>query len=173
MGKKSKTAIFPMTDGGAPYRLGVGLVVFNANGLVLVAERRDTPGAWQWPQGGIDEGEAPEQAAVRELLEELGTNKAELIATYPGYTRYEFPDYLLASGAAFKGKYRGQQQYWFAFRFTGTDADIQLVNNHEGEQPEFSSFRWMPLTKVPALIVPFKRGVYEQVAAAFASLAVT
>jgi len=151
-----------------PYRLGVGLVLFNAAGLVWVGRRLDQQGdAWQMPQGGIDEGETPEQAALRELEEEIGTARAEIIAESKDWLTYELPPDLL--GVAWKGRYRGQKQKWFALRFTGQDADITI----ETEHPEFAEWRWVAFDRLVELIVPFKRDLYRQVNAEFAGLAKT
>jgi putative (di)nucleoside polyphosphate hydrolase len=147
-----------------PYRRGVGIALFNADGLVFAGERIDTPGAWQMPQGGIDPDEEPWPAALRELGEETGTNKAEFLAE-TGWLRYELPANLV--GHAWKGRYRGQEQKWFAARFTGTDADIALDAHHH---PEFRAWRWARLRELPDLIVPFKRALYVAVAEAFAAL---
>lgn len=151
----------PVDPARLPYRPCVGIALFNRDGLVFAAERIDTPGAWQMPQGGIDKGEAPREAALRELEEEIGTNAGEIIAETPGWLTYDLPPELL--GKAWKGKYRGQKQKWFALRFTGTDADIDIVTKH----PEFTIWRWLPLTDLPRLIVPFKRDVYQAVAREF------
>ncbi len=149
-----------------PYRRGVGLVIFNAQGLVFCAERRDAPEHWQMPQGGLKPGETPQQAALREMLEETGTSKAEILAEMPEWLRYDFPDYVQRE--AFRGKYRGQEQKWLALKFTGQDLDIALTNPHQDEPPEFVQWRWVALEDLPALIVPFKRDVYAAVAAEFA-----
>lgn len=149
-----------------PYRLGVGLVLFNAKGLVFGARRIDTEmDAWQMPQGGIDDGETPEQAAMRELEEEIGTAKAEIIAATQDWLSYDLPRELV--GNVWKGRFRGQKQKWFALRFTGTDSDIDIHTAH----PEFSEWRWLPLEDLVELIVPFKRDLYQAVAAEFAPLA--
>lgn len=153
-----------MNPSSLPYRPCVGIALFNREGLVFAAERIDTPGAWQMPQGGIDKGETPQQAALREMEEEIGTNAAEIIAEHPDWLTYDLPLDLL--GRAWKGKYRGQKQRWFALRFTGTDSDIDIVTKH----PEFRVWRWLPLADLPALIVPFKRPVYEAVAQGFAGI---
>ena len=148
-----------------PYRRGVGVALFNAAGEVFAAERIDTPGAWQMPQGGLDKGEEPWPAALRELKEEIGTNTAERLHE-TGWLRYELPPHLV--GHAWHGKYRGQEQKWFAARFTGIDADIDLTADRH---PEFSAWRWATLGELPDLIVPFKRELYVSVAAAFAEFA--
>jgi putative (di)nucleoside polyphosphate hydrolase len=154
-----------------PYRRGVGLCLFNDKGLVLIAERRDRRGAWQMPQGGVQKEEALETAALRELKEEIGTDRAEIIARIPEKLRYEFPDYLQYRHGIFRGKYRGQEQDWFALRFLGQDSDIDLSGAHEPEDPEFIAWRWAPLSEVPKLIVDFKRSVYERVVKEFLPLA--
>jgi len=154
-----------------PYRQGVGLCLFNREGLALVAERRDRPGAWQMPQGGVQKGEALPKAALRELKEEIGTDNAEIIAAIPEKLTYEFPDWLQHKGdRPYRGKYRGQEQSWFALRFLGADDDISLTGEHEPEQPEFVDWKWLPLAEAVNVIVDFKRPVYEQVIKAFAPL---
>ncbi len=104
---------------------------------MLVAERLDRRGAWQMPQGGVQKDEEPKVAALRELKEEIGTDNAEIIAQLPEKLRYEFPDWLQYKGGIFRGKYRGQEQDWFALRFLGQDSDIDLSGEHEPENPEF------------------------------------
>jgi putative (di)nucleoside polyphosphate hydrolase len=159
-----------MTD--LPYRPNVGAVLFNRDGLVFVARRANMPnaegpaGGWQLPQGGIDEGEDPAVAVFRELEEEIGTRKAEVIAEHPDWLTYDLPADLL--GIAWRGRYRGQRQRWFAMRFTGEDSDIRLdLDPH----PEFDAWRWVPLTDLPTLAVPFKRAIYEILTGAFARFA--
>lgn len=156
---------------GLPYRNGVGLCLFNAKGLVLVAERRDKRGAWQMPQGGIQKGEDPAVALFREMKEEIGTDKAEVIGQVPDRLRYEFPDYLQYRNGVFRGKYRGQEQIWYALRYLGTDAEIDLSGADEPEWPEFVAWRWAELAETPSLIVEFKRPVYDVVARVFSPLA--
>lgn len=151
----------PSKTRSKPYRRGVGVVLLNARGHVFVAERIDTPGAWQMPQGGIDKGETPRAAALRELHEETGTDKARIIATTRAWLRYDLPEDL--QGKAWGGKYRGQEQKWFLMRFTGTDADINIATEH----PEFSAWKWLPFAQLPKVIVGFKRGIYKQVVTAF------
>ncbi len=145
-----------------PYRRGVGIVLVNRAGKVFVAERIDTPDAWQMPQGGIDEGERPRAAAKRELKEETGTDKARIIAESDGWLTYDLPADLV--GKVWKGKYRGQKQKWFVMRFEGIDSDIDLAAEH----PEFSRWKWMSFTQLPRVIVGFKRALYKQVVAEFA-----
>ncbi|HKU54145.1 MAG TPA: RNA pyrophosphohydrolase [Rhizomicrobium sp.] len=149
-----------------PYRPCVGIMLFNRDGEVFVGKRIDqTVEGWQMPQGGIDKGETPRQAALRELQEEVGTDKAEIIAEMEDWVTYDLPKHLV--GVAFKGKYKGQRQKWFALRFTGQDSDIDLA----AHEPEFSAFQWVSLEALPALIVPFKRDTYKAVIAAFQNLA--
>ena len=149
-----------------PYRPCVGIMLFNRDGKVFVGKRIDqTVEGWQMPQGGIDEGETPRQAVLRELLEEVGTDKAEIIAERDGWVNYDLPPHLV--GVAFHGRFRGQTQKWFALRFTGRDADINLA----AHEPEFSAFQWVTLDDLPSLIVPFKRDTYRTVIAEFAHLA--
>lgn len=154
-----------------PYRRGVGLCLFNPQGLVLVAERRDRRGAWQMPQGGVQKEEVLHLAGLRELKEEIGTDNAEIIAKLPEKLYYEFPDWLQYRGGVFRGKYRGQEQDWFALRFLGQDSEIDLSGANEPEAPEFIAWKWVPLAETPGLIVDFKRPVYDRVAQAFAPLA--
>lgn len=150
-----------------PYRLGVGAVLLNAEGLALVAQRIDTPGeAWQMPQGGIDKDEDPRDAVMRELEEEIGTAKAEIIAESEGWLTYDLPKELRKT--LWKGRYRGQKQKWFALRFLGHDSDINLEAH---KHPEFSAWKWVELHTVPDLIVPFKRGLYQDIVTTFAHLA--
>jgi putative (di)nucleoside polyphosphate hydrolase len=149
-----------------PYRRGVGVVLFNDESKVFVAQRIDNPGpAWQMPQGGIDKGEEPIDAAWRELQEETGIKSAKLLAESKGWLRYDLPPELAA--ILWKGKYRGQEQKWYAFRFTGNESEIDIA----GEHPEFSAWKWAEFRTVPTLIVPFKRVLYEDVVAEFAHLA--
>jgi len=148
-----------------PYRRGVGIALFNSAGKVLAAERIDTPGAWQMPQGGLDKGEEPWPAALRELKEEIGTAKAERLRE-TDWLRYDLPEDLV--GHVWHGKYRGQEQKWFAARFTGIDADIDLEADRH---PEFRAWRWVGLSALPDLIVPFKRELYLSVVTAFAGFA--
>jgi putative (di)nucleoside polyphosphate hydrolase len=155
-----------MASSDLPYRPCVGIMLFNRDGAVFVGKRIDqTVEGWQMPQGGIDKGETPRQAALRELLEEVGTDQAEIIAEMDDWVTYDLPQHLV--GVAFKGKYKGQRQKWFALRFTGQDSDIDLT----AHEPEFSAFQWVSLEALPALIVPFKRETYKAVIAAFQNLA--
>ena len=149
--------------GGLPYRPCAGVVLINAEGLIFAGQRIDTQGAWQMPQGGIDEGEDPRQAALRELVEETGVSpdKVQVLAETPGWVYYDLPPELL--GKVWKGRYGGQRQKWVLMRFLGQDADIRIDTDH----PEFREWRWMPAAALLENIVPFKRAVYEKVLAAF------
>jgi putative (di)nucleoside polyphosphate hydrolase len=155
-----------------PYRPNVGAVLFDAAGRVFVARRADlpnaegAPGGWQLPQGGIDAAENPAAAVLRELAEEIGTDRAEIIGEHPDWLTYELPDALL--GVALGGRYRGQRQRWFALRFLGRDADIRLDAD---PHPEFDAWRWTCLEELPVLAVDFKRPIYQILAASFARFA--
>jgi putative (di)nucleoside polyphosphate hydrolase len=151
----------------ALYRPGVGIMLLNGEGLVFVGRRIDMPAglaAWQMPQGGIDRGETPRQAALRELKEEVGTDKAEILAESTVWHHYELPPEI--AGRMWKGRYRGQRQKWFALRFTGSDADIDPATEH----PEFDAWEWVAPERLPELIVPFKRQIYLDVLAEFRGL---
>lgn len=162
-----------------PYRDCVGVAVFNPAGLVFIGRRLIDPGTedlseveapWQMPQGGIDPGEEPLSAALRELYEETSIRSVELLAEAPDWITYDLPDEVL--GIALKGKYRGQRQRWFAFRFAGDDSEIDVENPGGGAHPaEFDAWRWERLEALPEIIVPFKRDAYREVAAAFSSIA--
>ncbi|MEQ9606649.1 MAG: RNA pyrophosphohydrolase [Kiloniellaceae bacterium] len=151
-----------------PYRACVGMLLLNAADKVFVGRRIDTAkegdNIWQMPQGGIDKGETPEQAVLREMAEEIGTDKAEIIAESRQWLHYDLPDHLV--GKVWKGRYRGQKQRWFALRFLGRDSDIDLATAH----PEFDAWRWVELEDVPALVIPFKRDTYRAVVEEFREL---
>ena len=152
-----------MTD--LPYRPCAGVILMNRDGRVFVGQRIDsTLEAWQLPQGGIDPGEEADAAALRELFEETGVtaDKVELIARAPRELTYDLPDDLI--GKVWKGKWRGQRQRWFLFRFLGEDRDIDIATEHQ----EFRAWRWSDPADLPTMIVPFKRALYEDVLAAFA-----
>ncbi|NNL35273.1 MAG: RNA pyrophosphohydrolase [Silicimonas sp.] len=146
-----------------PYRPCVGVVLANPEGLVFTGERVDTPGAWQMPQGGIDKGETPRIAALRELEEETGIPSSQVVveAETPGWIMYDLPDHLI--GKLWKGRYRGQKQKWFLLRFQGDDGAIDLDKHHR----EFIRWRWSTPDRVVADIVPFKRDVYLKVMSSF------
>lgn len=155
-----------------PYRANVGAVLFHRDGRVFVARRADLPnaegraGGWQLPQGGIDADEDPRAAVLRELAEEIGTDRATIIGEHPEWLTYDLPPHLV--GVALRGRYRGQRQRWFALRFDGVDSDIRLdLDPH----PEFDAWRWTDLSELPALAVAFKRPIYEVLAKAFARFA--
>ncbi len=147
-----------------PYRPCAGVMLINRNGQVFVGQRIDsTLEAWQMPQGGIDEGEDAETAAIRELGEETGVqpDKVELIATAPDELFYDLPPDLI--GKVWKGKWRGQRQRWFLYRFLGEDSDVDIATEHQ----EFRAWRWVDPAELPDIIVPFKKALYEDVLAAF------
>ncbi|MEO9685804.1 MAG: RNA pyrophosphohydrolase [Tateyamaria sp.] len=149
-----------------PYRLNVGVMVLNADGQVWVGQRKDNSrDAWQMPQGGIDKGEDPRAAALRELEEETGITPdlVDVVAESSDWIPYELPHDLIPK--LWKGKYRGQKQKWFLLRFSGSDAQVNIAT----EEPEFSAWRWMPVAELPDAIVPFKRDVYVAVLAAFSA----
>lgn len=150
---------------GGEYRRGVGLVLFNTDGLVFAGRRIDMQGdVWQMPQGGIDEDEAPSDAALRELREETGIDKAVVVAESAGWLSYDLPAEIRER--VWGGQFRGQTQKWFVLRFTGTDADIDL----DAAEPEFDAWRWMALDQLALQIVDFKRRLYADLAAEFGDL---
>ena len=149
-----------------PYRPCVGVMLINREGLVFVGRRiEQTVEGWQMPQGGIDSGESPRDAALRELEEEIGTNKAVILREHPEWLTYDLPQHLL--GVALHGRYRGQRQKWMAMRFTGEDKDINVAT----AEPEFATWKWLAIEALPRLIVPFKRDTYAKVIADFRDLA--
>lgn len=155
-----------MTDKSAlPYRPAVGVMLLNREGKALVGQRLDsTLEAWQLPQGGLDEGETPEQGAFRELEEETGipSRLVEIVARCPVELTYDLPDDLV--GKMWKGRWRGQRQTWFLARFLGEDSDVNI----ETAEPEFRAWKWAEPAELPAMIVPFKKQLYEQLLEAFA-----
>jgi len=147
-----------------PYRRGVGIMLLAADKRIFVGRRIDTPGAWQMPQGGIDGDETPRAAALRELKEEVGTDKAEILAETSGWLTYELPGNLHLE--AWSGRYRGQAQKWFAMRFLGRNSDIRLDTHH----PEFDAWKWATRDELIRDIVAFKRPLYEAALTEFATL---
>jgi len=149
-----------------PYRPCVGVMLINREGLVFVGRRIDqTMEGWQMPQGGIDAGETPEQAALRELKEEIGTNNARPLRQMDEWLAYDLPQHLL--GVALQGKFRGQRQKWIAMRFEGDDSEIDI----QTEEPEFAAWKWLAIEALPRLVVPFKRDTYAKVLSVFEDLA--
>jgi putative (di)nucleoside polyphosphate hydrolase len=160
-----------------PYRPCVGVMILNTKGLVWAGRRipaenseyDGSPQLWQMPQGGIDTGEDPLEAAYRELYEETGMRNVTLLAEAKDWINYDLPPQLI--GIGLKGKFRGQTQRWFAFRFDGDESEIAINPPPGGHSAEFDAWEWKPMESLPELIVPFKRGVYEQVVGEFRHLA--
>jgi putative (di)nucleoside polyphosphate hydrolase len=153
----------------AGYRTGVGIMLLSRRGLAFVGHRIRMPAGlakWQMPQGGINLGETPRQAALRELSEAIGIARAEILAESRGWFRHEVPDEI--AELMMGGPYRGNRQKWFAMRFTGTDADINLATEH----PEFDGWKWVSPQRLPELVVPFMRRLYLDVLAEFRTLLV-
>ena len=160
-----------------PYRPCVGMMLFNKKGRVFIGRRTDGPEhvdethVWQMPQGGVDHKEDPWPAALRELYEETNITSVEKLAESKEWYSYDIPREIV--GKAWKGKYRGQTQKWYALRFTGKESEIDVLNPAGGHEPEFVEWRWEKIDRLPALVVPFKRGVYEQVVKEFGEFAKT
>jgi putative (di)nucleoside polyphosphate hydrolase len=159
-----------------PYRPCTGLCVLNRAGGVFVGRRIDGPEhidathVWQMPQGGIDPDEDPYRAALRELYEETSIRSVQKLGEIPEWLTYDIPREIL--GQAWEGKYRGQTMKWFALRFTGEDSEINIVNPGDGgHKAEFAAWKWEEMRKLPDLVVPFKRPIYERVVAEFSRLA--
>ena len=158
-----------------PYRPCVGIMVINRKGRVFIGKRRggpehvDATHSWQMPQGGVDKGEDTYKAALRELHEETGIRSVEKLAEVPEWLSYDIPREIV--GEAWKGKFRGQTQKWYALRFTGKDSEIDIGHPPGGHKPEFVDWRWEAMDKLPALIIPFKRPVYDRVVEEFARFA--
>jgi putative (di)nucleoside polyphosphate hydrolase len=158
-----------------PYRPCVGIMVLNPGGRVFVGKRSNGPEhvdathAWQMPQGGVDPGEDPWPAALRELYEETNVRSVEKLGEIKEWLSYDIPREIV--GEAWKGKYRGQTQKWFAVRFTGDESEIDIARPADTHQQEFMAWRWERMEKLPSLIIPFKRKVYERVVEEFARFA--
>lgn len=162
-----------MTSKFKPYRANVGIALFHHDGRVLIARRIKDDGPeviypgceWQMPQGGIDPAEDPEAAAKRELWEETGVRSVKILGRLDDWLTYEFPDY---SGSSHRlAAFRGQRQLWFAMRFVGDEAEIDLNHRFADGEPEFDAWRWEALVRVPDLVVPFKQAIYRRVASDF------
>ena len=166
----------PPRDAGN-YRPCVGIMLLNADNLVFIGQRRskrsmesdENAYLWQMPQGGIDPGETPYQAAIRELAEETNVTSVSLLAEAEDWYSYDLP--VDASRKAWRGRYQGQRQKWFALRFTGREDEINVTAPNGGFKPEFETWRWTRMQDLPSLIIPFKRPVYEQVVKTFARFA--
>jgi putative (di)nucleoside polyphosphate hydrolase len=159
-----------------PYRPCVGVALFNARGRVFIGRRTEGPEhvdathVWQMPQGGIDEGEDPWPAALRELYEETNVRSVQRLAEIEEWLAYDLPPDVAAQ--AWRGRYRGQKQKWYALRFTGKDSEIDVAHpGGGGHKPEFVEWRWEPIANLPSLIIPFKQAVYARVVAEFARFA--
>lgn len=155
-----------------PYRPCVGIALFNRNGLVFIGRRfggvehHDAQHQWQMPQGGIDDGEEPRFAAARELFEETNISTVRYLGELHEWLSYDLPEDL--AGRAWRGKYRGQTQKWFAYRFEGDEQEIDVRNPGDGHyKAEFKEWRWERLGDVPHLVIPFKKPIYERVAEEF------
>jgi putative (di)nucleoside polyphosphate hydrolase len=160
-----------------PYRPCVGVAVFDRRGRVFIGRRSDGPEQmddihiWQMPQGGIDDGEDPWRAALRELYEETSIRSVERLGAIDEWLSYDLPRALV--GRAWGGRYRGQTQKWFALRFTGEDSEIDIAAPGGGAHPaEFVAWRWEAIAKLPDLVVPFKRAAYERIVREFSRFAV-
>jgi putative (di)nucleoside polyphosphate hydrolase len=154
-----------------PYRPCAGITVLNRDGLVFVGRRAGGPEhidlthVWQMPQGGIDDGEDPYKAALRELYEETNIRSIEKLGEIADWLDYDLPPEI--AGQAWRGKYRGQTQKWYALRFTGEEREINITSPAGGHEPEFIDWRWVEMRELPDLVVPFKRQTYERVVAEF------
>jgi len=158
-----------------PYRPCAGMMVLNRAGLVFIGRRSSGPEhidathVWQMPQGGIDRGEDPYNGALRELYEETNISSVEKLGEIAEWLVYDLPREIV--GQAWKGKFRGQKQKWYALRFTGPESEINIATPAGGHKPEFIDWRWVAMSKLPELVVPFKRQTYERVVAEFRKFA--
>jgi putative (di)nucleoside polyphosphate hydrolase len=167
----------PVDPASLPYRPCVGMMVLNRRGLVWMGKRiveegseiADNSQLWQMPQGGIDADEEPLVAARRELYEETGMRRLSVLAEAPRWIDYDLPPHLV--GIAFKGRYRGQRQKWYAFRFEGDDGEIAINPPPGGHEAEFDEWAWREMRELPEIVVPFKRGVYQELVTIFGHLA--
>lgn len=138
-----------------PYRLGVGMMILNQKGQIFVGKRIDAKtDAWQMPQGGIDLGETPSRAALREMIEEIGSNDGYIVAESKNWYSYDLPKFLIPK--LWNGSYKGQKQKWFLIQFTGTDSDININTS----DPEFSEWQWVDMENLVDIIIPFKKKLY-------------
>lgn len=164
---KSRPVLSAAEKLALPYRPCVGTIVVNREGLVWLGRRlpneeyNDSALLWQFPQGGIDEGEDAQLAALRELYEETSIRSVSPITEVPGWLHYDLPEELI--GIALKGKYRGQKQRWFIYRFDGLDDEINVIKPPEGHSAEFDRWDWVPIESAPAKTVSFKRPIYSQI----------
>ena len=150
-----------------PYRLGVGMMIINHKGQIFVGKRVDTKlQAWQMPQGGIEVGETPSRAAMREMEEEIGSKAGHIIAESKNWYSYDIPKFMIPK--LWDGNYKGQKQKWFLIKFTGSDDEINLATDH----PEFEAWRWSDVDELPDIIIPFKKKLYKAVIEEFQSLLV-
>jgi putative (di)nucleoside polyphosphate hydrolase len=158
-----------------PYRPCAGMMVLNHAGLVFIGRRSSGPEhidathVWQMPQGGIGRGEDPYKGALRELYEETNISSVEKLGEIADWLIYDLPREIV--GQAWKGKFRGQKQKWYALRFTGPESEINIATPAGGHKPEFIDWRWVAMSKLPELVVPFKRQTYERVVAEFRKFA--
>ena len=154
-----------------PYRTCVGMMLINPAGLVFIGRRAggiehvDESHVWQMPQGGVDPGEDTWEAAKRELYEETSVRSVEKLGEIAEWLVYDIPRDVV--GQAWGGKYRGQKQKWYALRYTGDEAEIDVANPGGGHDPEFIEWRWAAMDELPNLVVPFKRQTYERVVKEF------
>lgn len=151
-----------------PYRPSVGIMIINDKFEVFVGKRLDSKvEAWQMPQGGIDDGEVPRGAVLREMKEEIGTDNAKILAETKKWYHYDLPFYLISK--LWNGRYRGQRQKWFLLKYLGMDEDIKIDNEH----PEFVDWKWVKMEELPQIIVPFKKNLYISVIEEFRDIIIS